>query len=135
MNRASPTEMMMMMKKEHKDAELDKKIEALRKKNEALMKRYQEVEEDKKRAEQEGMLLHSRKGKADDLTITINKSSNDQRVVTKRSGPGGLRDGEQEKDPGSSVFSIGRGKRRQLLVTTSGNIKVRLNQASSCPLT
>uniref|UniRef100_A0A9J8CS72 Coiled-coil domain containing 9B n=1 Tax=Cyprinus carpio carpio TaxID=630221 RepID=A0A9J8CS72_CYPCA len=119
----SPTEMMMMMKKEHKDAELDKKIEALRKKNEALMKRYQEVEEDKKRAEQEGMLLHSRKGKADDLTITINKSSNDQRVVTKRSGPGGLRDGEQEKDPGSSVFSIGRGKRRQLLVTTSGNIK------------
>ncbi|XP_042598997.1 coiled-coil domain-containing protein 9 [Cyprinus carpio] len=119
----SPTEMMMMMKKEHKDAELDKKIEALRKKNEALMKRYQEVEEDKKRAEQEGMSLHSRKGKTDDLSITINKSSNDQRVVTKRSGPGGLRDGEQEKDPGSSVFSIGRGKRRQLLVTTSGNIK------------
>lgn len=32
---------MMMMKKEHKDAELDKKIEALRKKNDALMKRYQ----------------------------------------------------------------------------------------------
>ncbi|XP_016329649.1 uncharacterized protein C15orf52 homolog isoform X1 [Sinocyclocheilus anshuiensis] len=118
----SPTEMM-MMKKEHKDAELDKKIKALRKKNEALMKRYQEVEEDKKRAEQEGMSLYSRKGKPDDLTITINKSSNDQRVVTKRSGPGGLRDGEQEKDPGSSVFSIGRGKRRQLLVTTSGNVK------------
>ncbi|KAL1257397.1 hypothetical protein QQF64_010641, partial [Cirrhinus molitorella] len=119
----SPTEMMMMMKKEHKDAELDKKIEALRKKNEALMKRYQEVEEDKKRAEQEGMSLHSRKGKPDDLTITINKSSNDQRVVTKRSGCGGLRDGEQEKDPGSSAFSVGRGKRRQLLVTTPGNIK------------
>ncbi|KAI2654068.1 Coiled-coil domain-containing protein 9B [Labeo rohita] len=118
----SPTEMM-MMKKEHKDAELDKKIEALRKKNEALMKRYQEVEEDKKRAEQEGMSLHSRKGKPDDLTITINKSSNDQRVVTKRSGPAGLRDGEQEKDLGSSVFSCGRGKRRQLLVTTPGNIK------------
>ncbi|XP_048048127.1 coiled-coil domain-containing protein 9B isoform X2 [Megalobrama amblycephala] len=119
----SPTEMMMMMKKEHKDAELDKKIEALRKKNEALMKRYQEVEEDKKRAEQEGMSLPCRKGKLDDLSITINKSSNDQRVVTKR--PGGLREGEPEKDcdPGSSVFSIGRGKRRQLLVTMSGNIK------------
>ncbi|ROI68651.1 hypothetical protein DPX16_2131 [Anabarilius grahami] len=115
--------MMMMMKKEHKDAELDKKIEALRKKNEALMKRYQEVEEDKKRAEQEGMSLPYRKGKLDDLSITINKSFNDQRVVTKR--PGGLREGEPEKDcdPGSSVFSIGRGKRRQLLVTTSGNIK------------
>lgn len=34
----------------------------------------QEVEEDKKRAEQEGMALQSRKGKVDDLTITINKS-------------------------------------------------------------
>ncbi|CAM4642459.1 unnamed protein product [Leuciscus chuanchicus] len=121
MNRASSTEM--MMKKELKDAELDKKIEALRKKNEALMKRYQEVEEDKKRAEQEVMSPHGRKGKLDDLSITINKSCNDQRVVTKR--PGGLREGEPEKDcdPGSSVFSIGRGKRRQLLVRTPGNIK------------
>ncbi|KAK7141872.1 hypothetical protein R3I94_011534 [Phoxinus phoxinus] len=119
MNRASSTEMMMMMmKKEHKDAELDKKIEALRKKNEALMKRYQEVEEDKKRAEQEVMPPHGRKGKLDDLSITINKSSNDQRVVTKR--PGWLREGEPEKD---CVFSIGRGKRRQLLVTAPGNIK------------
>ncbi|XP_039518957.1 coiled-coil domain-containing protein 9B isoform X1 [Pimephales promelas] len=131
----SSTEMrMMMMKKEHKDAELDKKIEALRKKNEALRKRYQEVEEDKKRAEQEVMPPHGRKGKLDDLSITVNKSSNvscftssqvklDQRVVTKR--PGGLKEGEPEKDgdPGSSVFSIGRGKRRQLLVTTPGNIK------------
>ncbi|XP_077094394.1 coiled-coil domain-containing protein 9B isoform X2 [Siphateles boraxobius] len=120
----SSTEMMMMMmKKEHKDAELDKKIEALRKKNEALMKRYQEVEEDKKRAEQEVMSPHGRKGKLDDLSITINKSFNDQRVVTKR--PGGLREGELEKDcdPGSSVFGIGRGKRRQLLVTAPANIK------------
>lgn len=32
---------MMLVKKEQKDAELDRKIEALRKKNEALMKRYQ----------------------------------------------------------------------------------------------
>ncbi|XP_052009443.1 coiled-coil domain-containing protein 9B-like [Xyrauchen texanus] len=123
MYRNSPTEMMMVMK-EQKDAELDKKIEALRKKNEALMKRYQEVEEDKKRAEQEGMSLHSGKGKSDDLTITIN---NEQRVVTKRSGLGGPNTtSQQEKEPGdpeSRVFSIGRGKRRQLLVTTSGNIK------------
>ncbi|XP_068070597.1 coiled-coil domain-containing protein 9B isoform X7 [Danio rerio] len=130
----SPTEMM-MMKKEHKDAELDKKIEALRKKNEALMKRYQEVEEDKKRAEQEEMSFHSRKGKPDDLTITINKSLCDERVVTQKVG--GLRDGGQEKDcdPGSSVFSIGRGKRRQLLISTPGNIKVnagKQDQWSPC---
>lgn len=37
----SPAETTMMMMKMQKDAELDKKIEALRKKNEALMKRYQ----------------------------------------------------------------------------------------------
>ncbi|XP_061733544.1 coiled-coil domain-containing protein 9 isoform X3 [Nerophis ophidion] len=43
--------------KEEKDAELDKRIEALRKKNEALVKRYQEVQEDKKRAEQEGIAV------------------------------------------------------------------------------
>ncbi|KAG2469349.1 coiled-coil domain-containing protein 9 isoform X2 [Polypterus senegalus] len=43
--------------KEEKNAELDKRIEALRKKNEALVKRYQEIEEDKKRAEQEGIAV------------------------------------------------------------------------------
>ncbi|XP_052002148.1 coiled-coil domain-containing protein 9B-like isoform X2 [Xyrauchen texanus] len=129
MHRTSPTEMMTVMKKKQKDAELNKKIEALRKKNEALMKRYQEVEEDKKRAEQEGMSLHSRKGKSDDLTITINKSSNEQqqRVVTPRSCPAGPNPAsQQEEESGDldySIFSIGRGKRRQLLITTSGNIK------------
>uniref|UniRef100_A0A8B9NB47 Coiled-coil domain containing 9 n=1 Tax=Accipiter nisus TaxID=211598 RepID=A0A8B9NB47_9AVES len=43
--------------KEEKDAELDKRIEALRKKNEALIKRYQEIEEDWKKAEQEGIAV------------------------------------------------------------------------------
>nr|XP_055028946.1 LOW QUALITY PROTEIN: coiled-coil domain-containing protein 9B [Misgurnus anguillicaudatus] len=129
MHKASPAEMTsVMMMKMQKDAELDKKIEALRKKNEALMKRYQEVEEDKKRAEQEGMSLPSRKGKPDDLTITFNKSSNEQRVVTKKSVPRVCNPKpEQEQnscDPGSrSTLCVGRGKRRQLLITTPGNIK------------
>ncbi|XP_037534282.1 coiled-coil domain-containing protein 9 [Nematolebias whitei] len=43
--------------KEEKDAELDKRIEALRKKNEALVKRHQEIQEDKKKAEQEGIAV------------------------------------------------------------------------------
>ncbi|XP_071886369.1 coiled-coil domain-containing protein 9 isoform X2 [Anas platyrhynchos] len=43
--------------KEEKDAELDKRIEALRKKNEALIRRYQEIEEDRRRAEQEGVAV------------------------------------------------------------------------------
>ncbi|XP_022528296.2 coiled-coil domain-containing protein 9B isoform X2 [Astyanax mexicanus] len=123
MDRDSPTDMM-LLKKEQKDAELDKKIEALRKKNEALMKRYQEVEEDKKRAEQEGMALQSRKGKVEDLTITINKSPTEKRVVTKK-GSGGLspkvQQDQGEERPGN--FSGGRGKRRHLLVTMPGNIK------------
>ncbi|XP_072544996.1 coiled-coil domain-containing protein 9B [Salminus brasiliensis] len=119
----SPTDMM-LLKKEQKDAELDKKIEALRKKNEALMKRYQEVEEDKKRAEQEGMALQSRKGKVEDLTITINKSPTEKRVVTKKGSGSVSPKGQQEQgEERSGIFSSGRGKRRQLLVTTPGNTK------------
>lgn len=33
------------------------------------------MEEDRKKAEEEGMALQSKKGKADDLTITISKST------------------------------------------------------------
>lgn len=43
--------------KEEKDAELDKRIEALRRKNEALIRRYQEIEEDRKKAELEGVAV------------------------------------------------------------------------------
>uniref|UniRef100_A0A8D0B5C3 Coiled-coil domain containing 9 n=1 Tax=Salvator merianae TaxID=96440 RepID=A0A8D0B5C3_SALMN len=43
--------------KEEKDAELDKRIEALRRKNQALIQRYQEIEEDRKRAEREGIAV------------------------------------------------------------------------------
>ncbi|KAG7226156.1 hypothetical protein INR49_014251 [Caranx melampygus] len=97
-----PTDSDMMPKRDHeRDVELDKKIEALRRKNEALMKRYKEVEEDKKRAEEEGMALQSRKGKADDLTITISKSTSDSRVVMTKpfssSSPAGK--GQQEAVP------------------------------------
>lgn len=82
--------------KEEKDAELDKRIEALRKKNEALVKRYQEIEEDKKKAEQEGIavttprkprthepLVDRRKTEKENLTVTVDlsKPSGDKRVV------------------------------------------------------
>ncbi|XP_045148920.1 coiled-coil domain-containing protein 9 isoform X1 [Echinops telfairi] len=50
--------------KEEKDAELDKRIEALRRKNEALVRRYQEIEEDRKKAELEGVAVTApRKGR------------------------------------------------------------------------
>ncbi|XP_063167740.1 coiled-coil domain-containing protein 9 isoform X2 [Candoia aspera] len=43
--------------REEKDAELDKRIEALRRKNQALIKRYQEIEEDRRKAEREGVAV------------------------------------------------------------------------------
>ncbi|XP_041928737.1 ribosome-binding protein 1 isoform X2 [Alosa sapidissima] len=116
----NPTDMM-----KQKDEELDKKIEALRRKNEALMKRYQEVEEDKKMAEQEGMAPQSRK--SEDLSITINKTT-EPRMVLKKAGTGGSspqdkRGGGEVADGGPTQFSMGRGKRRQLFVTMVGNNK------------
>ncbi|XP_008112006.1 coiled-coil domain-containing protein 9 isoform X2 [Anolis carolinensis] len=73
--------------KEEKDAELDKRIEALRRKNQALIKRYQEIEEDRKKAEQEGIavtggrrpraaegdaiVLERRRGELDSPTLTV----------------------------------------------------------------
>ncbi|XP_044021442.1 coiled-coil domain-containing protein 9B isoform X1 [Siniperca chuatsi] len=116
-----------MPKRDHeRDLELDKKIEALRRKNEVLMKRYKEVEEDRKRAEEEGMALQSRKGKADDLTITISKSTSDNRVVVTKpfSGSSPTGKGQQEAGPDRGEEGppqgAGRGHRKQLLVTMAG---------------
>ncbi|CAN9502258.1 unnamed protein product [Ophioblennius macclurei] len=117
----------MMPKRDHeRDLELDKKIQALRRKNEALMKRYKEVEEDKKRAEEEGMALQSRKGKADDLTITISKSTSDSRVVVTKPFSGGLPAGKGPQEAGPDrggdgpPQDAGRGHRKQLTVTMAG---------------
>ncbi|XP_061699781.1 coiled-coil domain-containing protein 9 isoform X2 [Syngnathoides biaculeatus] len=112
-----------------KDLELDKKIEALRRKNEALMKRYKEVEEDKKRAEEEGMSLQSRKGKADDLTITVNKSTCDSRVVVTKTINSGSLSGKGLEKFGAGLGEevamqasgrVGRGHKKQLIVTMAG---------------
>ncbi|XP_061651148.1 coiled-coil domain-containing protein 9B isoform X3 [Phyllopteryx taeniolatus] len=118
-----------------KDLELDKKIEALRRKNEALMKRYKEVEEDKKRAEEEGMALHSRKGKADDLTITVNKSTCDSRVVVTKSFNSGSPSGKGLEEVGAgrgeevtmqAAGSVGRWHKKQLIVTMAGKKELEI---------
>ncbi|NWT82854.1 CCD9B protein, partial [Lanius ludovicianus] len=119
--------------KEQKDVELDKKILALRKKNEALIRRYQEIEEDKKRAEQEGMAVTSRRPKQDGLTITITKAHNDKRVVSEKWGspcptsPGfGLgSEEEEEEEEADHMFTFRMGKRMQLAVTMDNKAKVR----------
>ncbi|XP_051942414.1 coiled-coil domain-containing protein 9B isoform X2 [Hippocampus zosterae] len=125
-----PTRCDPVLRRDHeRDLELDKKIEALRRKNEALMKRYKEVEEDKKRAEEEGMALQSRKGKADDLTITVNKSTCVSRVVVTKSFNSGSPAGKGQEEVGAGrceeitvqpAGSVGRGHKKQLIVTMAG---------------
>ncbi|NXH16426.1 CCD9B protein, partial [Bucco capensis] len=118
--------------KEQKDVELDKKILALRKKNEALIRRYQEIEEDKKRAEQEGMAVTSRRPKQDGLTITITKAHNDKRVVSEKWGspcpvsPGFAigSEEEEEEEEADHMFTFRMGKRMQLAVTMDNKAKV-----------
>ncbi|KFP62788.1 Uncharacterized protein C15orf52, partial [Cariama cristata] len=120
--------------KEQKDVELDKKILALRKKNEALIRRYQEIEEDKKRAEQEGMAVTSRRPKQDGLTITITKAHNDKRVVSEKWGsPCPLSPGfgigseeEEEEEEADHMFTFRMGKRMQLAVTMDNKAKKRI---------
>uniref|UniRef100_A0A3Q2Q5V0 Coiled-coil domain containing 9 n=1 Tax=Fundulus heteroclitus TaxID=8078 RepID=A0A3Q2Q5V0_FUNHE len=107
--------------KEEKDAELDKRIEALRKKNEALVKRYQEIEEDKKKAEQEGIAVTTprkprtpeaetdrreadrRKTEKENFTVTVDlsKPAGDKRVVNdwKPSTPRGRKKSEEDDGP------------------------------------
>nr|XP_060616296.1 coiled-coil domain-containing protein 9B isoform X1 [Anolis sagrei ordinatus] len=117
-----------LRKKEQKDVELDKKIIALRKKNEALMRRYQEIEEDRKRAEQEGMAVTSRRARPDGLTITITKAHNEKRVVNEKWGnspASGFTVGseEEEDEEGDHLFTFRMGKRVQLAVTMDNKSK------------
>ncbi|XP_014796194.1 PREDICTED: uncharacterized protein C15orf52 homolog isoform X1 [Calidris pugnax] len=141
-----------LRKKEQKDVELDKKILALRKKNEALIRRYQEIEEDKKRAEQEGMAVTSRRPKQDGLMITITKAHNDlkdaitqtehygqdspalsmdKRIVSEKWGspcptsPGfGIgSEEEEEEEEADHMFTFRMGKRMQLAVTMDNKAK------------
>ncbi|NXL91671.1 CCD9B protein, partial [Alectura lathami] len=124
--------------KEQKDVELDKKILALRKKNEALIRRYQEIEEDKKRAEQEGMAVTSRRPKQDGLTITITKAHNDKRVVSEKWSPcppspgfGVGSEEEEEEEEADHMFTFRMGKRMQLAVTMDNKAKVSREEDSS----
>ncbi|XP_061467438.1 coiled-coil domain-containing protein 9B isoform X2 [Rhineura floridana] len=133
-----------LRKKEQKDVELDKKIIALKKKNEALMRRYHEIEEDRKRAEQEGMAVTSRRARPDGLTITITKAHNEKRVVSEKWGSScspassfGIGSEEEEDDEEADhLFTFRMGKRVQLAVTMDNKAKgkriVSEKQGSEC---
>ncbi|XP_030330889.1 coiled-coil domain-containing protein 9 isoform X2 [Strigops habroptila] len=78
--------------KEEKDAELDRRIAALRRKNEAIIRRYQEIEEDRKKAEQEG------------VAVTTLHRARDPSGATQEQRPG-----KEKKPPGAP--RLGRGSR------------------------
>uniref|UniRef100_H0Y0C4 Coiled-coil domain containing 9B n=1 Tax=Otolemur garnettii TaxID=30611 RepID=H0Y0C4_OTOGA len=73
-----------MSRQEEKDAELDRRIVALRKKNQALLRRYQEIQEDRRQAEQGGMAVTT-PGllRPDGLTVTISQVPGEKRVVSR----------------------------------------------------
>ncbi|XP_045388505.1 coiled-coil domain-containing protein 9B isoform X1 [Lemur catta] len=73
-----------MSRQEEKDAELDRRIVALRKKNQALLRRYQEIQEDRWQAEQGGMAVTT-PGllRPDGLTVTISQVPGEKRVVSR----------------------------------------------------
>ncbi|XP_055292590.1 coiled-coil domain-containing protein 9B isoform X1 [Moschus berezovskii] len=70
-----------MSRQEEKDAELDRRIVALRKKNQALLRRYQEIQEDRRQAEQGGMAVTTPELlRPDGLTVTVSQG---KRVVSR----------------------------------------------------
>ncbi|KAL4647422.1 coiled-coil domain-containing protein 9 isoform X2 [Arapaima gigas] len=112
--------------KEEKDAELDRRIEALRKKNEALVRRYQEIEEDKKKAEQEGIAVttprkpRSHEAEADrrriekeNITVTVDltKPGGEKRIINEKK-PGVPRGGKAPEEGEQSALHSGNLPRR-----------------------
>ncbi|XP_007480105.1 coiled-coil domain-containing protein 9B isoform X1 [Monodelphis domestica] len=125
----------LLRKKEQKDEELDRRIVALRRKNQALLRRYQEIEEDRRQAEQGGMAVTApRPHRTDGLTITITKAHSEKRVVCDRrasshpNSPGAkneeeLGELEEEEDEEDHTFTFRLGKRVQLAVTMENKAK------------
>ncbi|KAJ3613877.1 hypothetical protein NHX12_020121 [Muraenolepis orangiensis] len=117
-----------------RDMDLDKKIEALRRKNAALIRSsfwfigcVQEVEEDKKMAKEDVIVPPGRQGKANDLTITFSKSTGESRVVVTKPcvvGSPGVK-GQQVAASGRAgegpLPVAGRPRKKQLTVTMAGS--------------
>ncbi|KAB1280969.1 Coiled-coil domain-containing protein 9 [Camelus dromedarius] len=75
--------------KEEKDAELDKKIEAHWRKNETIIWRYQEIEEDRKKAELEGVVVTApRKGRSvkENVAVEVEKNLGPSRSLDEELG-------------------------------------------------
>ncbi|XP_048225154.1 coiled-coil domain-containing protein 9 isoform X2 [Perognathus longimembris pacificus] len=99
--------------KEEKDSELDKRIEALRRKNEALIRRYQEIEEDRKKAELEGVAVTApRKGRSlekEDVAADMEKNLGPPRRSPGAHQPSGASKGGRPPPRQGSRTNLGRG--------------------------
>nr|XP_044990218.1 coiled-coil domain-containing protein 9 isoform X2 [Jaculus jaculus] len=101
--------------KEEKDAELDKRIEALRRKNEALIRRYQEIEEDRKKAELEGVAVtaprKSRSGEKENVAVDVEKSLGPSRRSPGAPRPPGASRGRRAHPQQGAQSGSGRASR------------------------
>ncbi|XP_045058865.2 coiled-coil domain-containing protein 9 isoform X5 [Desmodus rotundus] len=101
--------------KEEKDAELDKRIEALRRKNEALIRRYQEIEEDRKKAELEGVAVTApRKGRSlekENVAVEVEKNQGPSRRTPGTPRPPGPSRGGRTPPQQGGRTGMGRGSR------------------------
>ncbi|XP_037011008.2 coiled-coil domain-containing protein 9 isoform X4 [Artibeus jamaicensis] len=101
--------------KEEKDAELDKRIEALRRKNEALIRRYQEIEEDRKKAELEGVAVTApRKGRSlekENVAVEVEKNQGPSRRTPGTPRPPGPSRGGRTPPQQGGRAGMGRGTR------------------------
>ncbi|XP_021496279.1 coiled-coil domain-containing protein 9B isoform X1 [Meriones unguiculatus] len=120
-----------MRRHEEKDAELDRRIVALRKKNQALLRRYQEIEEDRRQAEQGGMAVTTPGPlPSDSLTVTISQIPGERRVVSRHRArvplspgvTGTLPDDEDAADPMGNFCLVDR---VELAVTMENKAKAK----------
>ncbi|KAL6042946.1 hypothetical protein STEG23_014807 [Scotinomys teguina] len=120
-----------MRRHEEKDAELDRRIVALRKKNQALLRRYQEIEEDRRQAEQGGMAVTT-PGlfQPDGLTVTISQVPGEKRVVSRNwarvpPSPGMTDALTDDEDAADSMGIFCMGDRVELAVTMENKAEAK----------
>ncbi|XP_069861890.1 coiled-coil domain-containing protein 9B isoform X1 [Dipodomys merriami] len=118
------------MHRQEKDAELDRRIVALRKKNQALLRRYQEIQEDRRQAEQEGMAVTTPGPlPTDSLTVTISQVPGEKRVVRNWArtplGPGMDHEVLEDEEAEGHVGPFCMGDRVELAVTMENKAKAK----------
>ncbi|XP_055989940.1 LOW QUALITY PROTEIN: coiled-coil domain-containing protein 9B [Sorex fumeus] len=120
-----------LSKQQEKDAELDRRIAALRKKNQALLRRYQEIQEDQRLAEQGGTAgSPTEQLQPDGLTITISQVPGRKRVVSQNwvrrlPGPGAAEDSLEDDEAAGPAGAFCLGERVELAVTMENKAKAK----------